>query len=1018
MKKKLRLCLLWVSLLTILGNLNSFGEQGMQQSSVSGTVTDVAGQPLPGVTVIVKGTTRGTVTNSNGAYNISQISGDAVLVFSFVGMHTQEVVVGNQTNINITMELESIGLEEVVAVGYGVQRRETMTGSVVNIGGDMLTEIPTPNVAATLSGKLPGLTVNQRSGEPGRENLDIIIRGTGTLNNNSPLIIIDGVERSGLSRLNPEDIESVSVLKDASAAIYGARAANGVIIVTTRTGTIGKPVFSFSYNTAFQQPTKIPEVLDAVTFAEVFNEGDWYRQGRPTSYTPFYTDDVIQKFRDGSDPILYPNTDWVEEVMKPYSLQTRTSLSVNGGTEAVRYLLSFATLHQNSLFENMPTDYRQHNMRIKIDVNLNENLNIGANLNAILNDRQYTHVNNETNFYNILRANPTLVSVYPNGLIGPGRLGQNPLLLDQRGYDRTKDAPLYSTFTATYKIPFIAGLRVDASYNYDLNNQFQKVWSLPYYFHEYNVNTQEYDRRQADGATTVQLTDTYRKWTTSLFNYRITYENTINDHNVTVMLGQEQQKNTYTWAQAYRKNFVSPAIDQINVGSTSPEDKDNGGSATESAYNNYFGRLNYDFKSKYLLEFLFRYDGSQVFPEGKRYGFFPGFSVGWRLSEEDFIKSNLPSIDQLKLRFSHGQIGNDRVGAYQYLQSYSFGNNYVFGGNDYPGLYPNTMPNAGITWEVSKKTDIGLDAALWNNLLGMELTLWKENRSNILTARNLSISDILGFSALPNENIGEVDNHGFEIVIRHRNNINKLNYNIEANAAFARSKIVFMDETPQAEPYQNLTGLPIGASLYYKADGIFNTPEELASYPHLGATQVGDVKILDLNDDGVIDSKDRFRFDKTNTPEVVFGLNFGLQYGNFDLNLFFQGQTNVYNYDGDFINMGNAAFDNSPVMRAENRWTVDNPNGTMPRADTYLPGATTFFLYDATFVRLKNMEVGYSLPNSLVSIIALQDVRFYVSGYNLLTWAKEIKWKDPEASGGYLYYPQQRVINLGINVKF
>jgi len=999
---------------------SDFENTNSQQAiDMTGKVTDSSGNELPGVSVVIKGTAIGTITDSNGIFSIPNVPSGSTLVFSFVGMRSVEVAVGNQSNINVVMEEDAIGLEEVVAVGYGTQKKETLTGSIVNVEGEELKKSPNSNVSASLQGRLPGLVASQRSGEPGRDDPDILIRGSGTFGNNSPLVIIDGVPRDQMSRLNPDDIESVTVLKDASAAIYGARAANGVILITTKTGNIGKPVFNLSYNSAFSHPTKVPDVLDAATFAEVNNEGYWYRQGRPeTGFTPFYSDDAIQKYRDGSDPVLYPNTNWSDEVLKPHSLQQRLSLQATGGTEAVRYLLSFASLDQDGHYRNNPTKYKQYNMRVKVDVNLNDNLTIGANINAIINKKHYASVDTETNFYNIVRANPTIVARYPNGLIGPGRLGENPLLLDQRGFDKYDDTPLFSTFTATYKVPFVKGLKIDASYNYDLRNQFEKKFNLPYSYYEYNVNTGAYDKVQATKTSTAELTDTYSKWTTKMFNYRITYEKTLGDHQFAVMVGQEQQENSYSYAMAYRKNFVSSAIDQINVGSSASEDKDNGGSASASAYNNYFGRLNYNYKSKYLAEFLFRYDGSQIFPKGERYGFFPGFSLGWRVSEENFMKENVPSVNNLKLRFSHGQIGNDRVGQYQYLQSYSFGNNYVFGSSDAAAIYANTMPNPDITWEVSKKTDFGIDASFWDNLLGVEFTLWKEKRSNILAARNLSIPKILGFSDLPDENIGKVDNHGYELILRHRNTVGELIYRVEGNVSFARSKIVFMDETPQSEEYQNKTGLPIGAELYYKADGIFNTQEELDAYPHATGTQLGDIKILDLNDDGLIDSNDQYRFDKTATPEVVFGLTLGLDYKNFDLTMFFQGQTNAYNYDGTFSGLGSSAFDNAFIERAQDRWTVENPNGSMPRADAYSPGSTTFFLYDATFVRLKNLELGYTLPKSLGAKIGLDDIRLYANGLNLLTWAKEIKWSDPELNGSSLYYPQLRVINLGVNVKF
>ncbi|MBN1951540.1 MAG: TonB-dependent receptor [Bacteroidales bacterium] len=999
-----------------------------QERTLTGTVVDNEDAPLPTVNVIIKGTTTGTITDIDGNFSVMVPDNNTVLVVTSIGYVNQEIEVGNQTHLDIQMEEDLTQLSEVVVTGYGSRKKETLTGSVANISGSELKKNPMPNLTSSLAGKLPGLTINQRSGEPGRDDPSILVRGTGTFVSdpsklgeaNQPLIIIDGVPRSMMSRLNPNDIESVSVLKDASAAIYGARAANGVIIITTKSGTEGKPVFDFSYNYAIQQPSKIPDMLDAATFAEAFNEGDWYRKGRPTgdTYVPFYSDDAIQAFRDGSDPVLYPNTDWMGQVLKPYSMVKRMNLQVNGGTEDVKYLFSFGSLYQDGNYEHNPTEYQQFNLRSKIDVDITKNLSVGMNVYAILNNRTYSVVGTWVNFYNILHSNPTLPATYPNGLIAPGRLGENPLLLDQRGTDKIDDMPIYSTFTASYKVPFISGLRIDGSFNYDINNQFEKRFSLPYYYYEYDVNTEEYMKTQGTGASTVELWDTYRKWTTMMYNIRIVYDRTFEKHHVGLMIGQEQQKNTFQYAEAYRKNFVSSAIDQINAGSTDPEDKNNSGSSSATAYNNFFGRFNYDYSSKYLVEFLFRYDGSQIFPEGKRYGFFPGISAGWRLSEEAFIQDNFSFIDQLKLRASWGQVGNDRVDPYQYLQSFSFGDNYVFGVSDVPGIYANTLPNPNITWEVSEKTDVALEAALWKNLLSLEIIFFREYRTNILAERNLSIPSIYGFSDLPSENFGEVKNLGYEVILRHRNSLGKLIYNVEANLAFARNEIVFMDETPQVEIYQNQTGHPIGTSLYYQADGIFNTQEELDEYPHPSGSKLGDVKIVDLNGDSVINARDQFRFDYTATPEFVFGLTFNFLYRNFDLNVFLQGQTNAYNYDGAFTKLGNTAFDNAVVARAEDRWTVDNPDGTMPRSDFFEPGASTFFLYDATFVRLKTLELGYSLPDNLVTRLKLKGMRFYANGINLITWAKEIKWSDPELSGEFVFYPQQRIINMGLNIKF
>ncbi|WP_100612761.1 TonB-dependent receptor [Confluentibacter lentus] len=988
------------------------------QFQVSGTVKDELGEPLLGATIIVAGTSTGTTTDFDGNYTISAPS-NGQLIISYLGYTTQTVDIGGRTTINVVLAGDAVSLEETIVVGYGTQKKITLTGSVVDVQGEELTKSPNPNVTATLQGRLPGLVAVQRSGEPGRDDANILIRGNGTTGNNSPLIIIDGVERSLIGRLNPEDIESISVLKDASAAIYGARGGNGVILVTTKKGKIGKPEFTVTYNSAFSRPTKVPDMLDAPTYAQVYNEGHFYRAGRPTSnYTPFYSADAIQKYSDGSDPVLFPNTDWMGDVLKDFSLQQRLNMQVTGGTEAARYLLSFGAITQDGDFKYMPTDFKQFNMRAKIDVDINENLSIGANISAILTKKEYSIVPNNTNFVNLLQASPLLVSRYPNGLIAPGRFGENPMLLENRGYDRTYDEPIYSTFTATYKVPFVKGLRVDASYNYDLSHVFQKRFNLPYTYHEYNVNTQEYDLKQGTGASTVELWDRYTRYTTKLFNYRISYDNTFGDHHVAAMVGQETQQNTSSFAEAYRRNFVSPAINQINAGSTDPDDKNNSGNATATARNNYFGRFNYDFQSKYLLAFSFRYEGSQNFPQGKRYGFFPAIEGGWVLSQEKFIQEALPFVSNLKVRATYGEVGNDRIGQYQYLQLFSLGGNYVFGSSDAPGVTSNVLPNPNVTWEVSRKTDVGLSGSLWNGLLGFDFTYFMEKRSEILTARNLSIPSILGFPGLPPENIGKVDNKGFEIVLSHRNTIKDLTYNVSANMGYVRSNVVFLDETPNPNaPWRSVTGNPVGANLIYQADGIFNTQEELDSYPHQNGSQLGDIKIVDYNGDGVINQDDQYRFDKTATPEIVFGMSMNFEWRNLDLNLFFQGQTNVYNYDGSFANLGNADFTNGFVARAANRWTPDNPNGTMPRADGFSPGTNTFFLYDATFVRLKSLELGWTLPEKISTSVGVNSVRFYTSAFNLLTWAKENKWSDPEGTSA-LVYPQLRTINVGVNVKF
>ncbi|HEV8283124.1 MAG TPA: TonB-dependent receptor [Chitinophagaceae bacterium] len=1020
------------NLVVITSEKNIENESAPFVQTVSGKILTENGEPLAGATVTEKATGNSAITKVDGSFELPVSGEKAILVISYVGYLSKEIeVTAGQNNLAIQLQLANSSLGEVVVIGYGTQKKATLTGSVSTVSGKDIVKSPSPNITSSLQGRLPGLIANQRNGQPGRDDPNILIRGTGTvpppgsdfntlLNLNAPLVVIDGVPRSQLGRLNPDDIESISVLKDASAAIYGARAANGVILVTTKSGSKGKADFTFTYKYALSSPTKVPDVLDAATFAEVYNEGVYYRSGRNPNYIPQYSAAAIQKFRDGSDPVLYPNTDWVGEVLKDHSYLQNINLQVNGGSSNVRYLLSFGTLQQNGILKYEPTFYRQYNFRTKVDIDLVKNFSVGANIYAILNKRTYSPISQDVNFINILQANPTIVARYPNGLLGPGRLGESPLLMDQRGYDKIDDNPIYSTFTATYKIPFVAGLKLDASFNYDLSNQFEKVWNTPYFYYEYDPNNNVYVKKQGTGQAAASLNDIYRKWTTTLYNFRISYDRIfLDDHHVAAMIGMEQQKNTFSFASAYRKNFVSAAIDQLNATPASADDKDNSGSASRSAYDNYFGRLNYDFKSKYLAEFVFRSDGSPIFPKGRRYGFFPGVSVGWRLSEEDFMKSLAAFVNQLKIRASYGELGNDRIDIYQYLQAF-FPSSYVFGTSTVPGLTSGVLANPNVTWERAKKTDIGLEAQLWNGKLGIDFTYWMQKRNNILYRRNLSVPSTFGFPGLPYENIGKVNSNGFELIVSHSGSINKkLTYYLSGNIAYQRSKTVFLDEVPPAETYQKLTGQPVFSDLYYKADGIFNSKEELDKYPHHANTQVGDIKVVDLNGDGKIDDKDRYRVPYNAIPRYVFGLNSNFQYKNFDLNIFFQGQAGVKNYDGTAAALGGTDFANSSVWRATDRWSEANPNGTKPRADAWQPGNTTFFLFDATFVRLKTAELGYNIPASLLTKTRfLKDVRVFVSAFNLATWAKDVKWADPEFNGGYLNYPPQRVINFGASIKF
>lgn len=983
--------------------------------TITGTIIDDKGQPLPGATIKIKNATTGTTSDINGKYTITVPDATAVLSFSMIGFETQEITVGNSRIINVTLTETVSSLNEVIVVGYGTQRRETLTGSISRINGEDLTKNQAVNVATGLQGRLPGLIVNQRNGVPGSENLNIVIRGSSTFGNSDPLIVVDGVPRGTgiLSTLNPQDIESITVLKDGSAAIYGARAANGVLLVTTKPGSKGKTVYNFSYVYGITNPTKIPQMMDAALFSEVVNETYFYL-GRGLNAYKSAAD--IEKYRNGSDPLGFPNTNWADISLNRNVPQHRLNFQASGGSDKVRYMLSFGKSTQGSSFKNQPYKYDQYNARVRIDADLSQYLTVGANIAGVFSQRSQP---NGTDFSTTLQANPTLPGIYPNGLLAGGRFDNSPLLSNRRGYQQFNNDPITTSFTASFKVPHVNGLVLDASYNYDLRNQFQKNFSQPHYWHLYNTTTQQYDRIEANSQ--IQLTDRYDRWITTLTNFRVSYKTTIGkDHNIAGMLGVEQQRNSNTWASATRRNFISTALPQISLGGTRPEDFGNGGLASAGAYSSVLGRFNYNYQSKYLLEFTFRSDGSTIFPPNKRYGFFPNVSAGWIISEEKFM-SSVKFVNNLKLRATYGELGNDQVQAFQFLQNFEFGNNYVFGGSTAPGIFSSTLPNPNITWEVSKKLDFGLNATLFNRKLDVEITVWNQKRSNILRQPNLSVSGVFGFPRLPDQNIGKVNTSGFEVDLTHRSRIGELSYSINANVAYAKSKIIFMDEVPPLQPYQANTGMPLGAGLYYKSDGIFNTQAELDSYPHIAAAKPGDVKVLDLNNDGKIDGNDRYRTNESPTPLYVFGLNTGVQYKGFDLTLFFQGQAGAYTNDAILDEFGLEDLDNAPVFRAINRWTPSNQEGaTMPRANNLLPGgATDFFLYNASFVRLRNAELGYTFSGDLIKKIGVKGLRAFVNGTNLLTWAKQIKYRDPElANQSYLNYPPLKIVSFGVNLQF
>ncbi|WP_341834129.1 TonB-dependent receptor [Chitinophaga pollutisoli] len=996
--------------------------QSTQQLTVRGKIRDAKNVSLPGVTVVVKGTTKGTVTDEKGIFSLPGVEPNAVLVVQFIGYETQEFPIQGATTVTITLKETESQLDEYVVTGYGTTKKVTKTGSVSTVKGDEIKQAPTVNVSNALVGRVSGLMALNNSGEPGYDGSRILIRGRSTFNNSDPLVVIDGIPRDGFQRLNPNDIENISVLKDASAAIFGSRAANGVILITTKRGKSGKPSLSYSFNQAFTQPTRIPEMADAPTYAKIVNEIN-VNSG---AAAPFKDED-IQKFASGSDPWTHPNTNWVDAVVKPLSSQNRHDLSLRGGSDKFIYFMSLGTLFQDGIFKESATKYRQHNVRINLDANVNKYFTVRLDVAGRLEDRNFPPRSAGSIFRALLRGRPTEAAIWPNGLPGPDiEYGDNPVVTSTNaiGYQRDKTYVINSNLGAILYIPQVEGLFLDANFaldqSFNFNKRFIKPWTL-YSFNGFDGNGQPQVSGSSRGVSAPELDEWFNQGQNITLNGKINYLRAFGKHNVGAIFAIErsEQKGDAAWLR--RKYFLSGIVDQINAGSN--DEKDNSGSGFEYARLNYFGRFSYNFSEKYLFDFNWRYDGSQNFPEGRRFGFFPGVSAGWVMSSEPFWKSTFgTTMDYFKIRASYGQMGNDLINPFQYLQTYNLiSNGPVFGGTPNGAVNPSTIPNRYITWERSNNTDIALETKLFNGLIGLEAEFFYTHRKDILAPRQASIPLYTGMT-LPDENIGEVKNKGVDIHLSHKRTVRKFTYEIIANISHAKNKIVNWDEAPNTPEWQKVTGKQIGAPLYYKAIGIFRDDAHVQSYPRVGGARPGDIIFEDLptkdgKGDGVINDLDRIRIDRSEYPTWNYGLTLAANYRNFDITMLWQGATGSSQY----IRTESGLIGNFPMKIASDRWTPENPDGSMPRPydrdkEYWVSRPNTFWFWNTDYLRLKTVEIGYTIPESLRKRVNIEDLRIYVSGQNLVTFDK-VKIFDPESpSGSGQFYPQTRIFNVGLNL--
>jgi TonB-linked SusC/RagA family outer membrane protein len=1011
-----------------------------QRWKAEGVVTDTDGESLPGVTVVIKGTDLRTTTDLNGKYSISIPDAvHPVLVFSYVGYDPVEleIISSLQTN-NVVLTPSDTILSELVVVGYGTQKKATLSGSVAGVAGKDIIKSPALNVTNSLAGNIPGLVVVGQSGEPGNDYATLYIRGTGSLNDNSPLIVVDGVPGRSLERIDPSTIENIYVLKDASAAIYGSQAANGVILVTTKRGKAEKMQISANYSAGWSRPTKIPEVCNAAEYATLVNEINYY-----AGKDPIYSDADIQKFANGSDLWRYPNTNWFNEVLKSWSMQHIANVSMSGGNEAVQTYVSLSSRYQDGFFKNSGSDYAQQDIKANIDGKINKYISLGVDLSGRMEQGNFLPVGSATLFYELQSASPLLPARWPNGLPGPPldmTTQHNPVVqsTSEAGYHRTENYVFNLTAKLDVKVPWVEGLMWTTTGAVDRELLYTKRLNKRYDLYTWDGttvdanNTPALIKAQYGGESNLsqQLDIAKNYMVNSVLNYKRTLEE---KHEIGILVGVEAFEYTSNWFSAERKNNTTTYPEELNFGNDNQQ-YSNGSNPGVDRWLNYLGRINYAYDQKYMIEFVWRYQGSSKFYEQNRYGFFPGVSAAYRISEENFWKNGSINkiINGLKIRASWGLTGNDKIDSYQFMSQYAkYWQNFVTGAdlNNMAAYYESLAGNVKAHWEEARQLDLGLDISLFKNRLTLTADYFNNMRSKILIAQTQSVPDFTGLSdILPAVNLGKVQNKGFDFELIWSDNTRNFSYRIGLTGGYANNKVLFFDEAANIPDYQKNTGHPMNSGLYYDAIGIFHNQSEIDNYPHMEGVRPGDIIFRDVNGDNTIDGLDKIRINKSLVPTWTGGLNISASYKGFDLFILFQGQAGAVRY----VQQTGSLSNNKNYLKSfyDSRWTEANPDTDYPRTfnrnDEYWVNSdnqNTFWLHKTDFIRLKNIEIGYTFPEKITQKLACKTIRLTVTGMNLLTFAPDMNDYDPElqykgdgfAGSGY---PIQKIVTAGISINF
>ncbi|WP_171659787.1 MULTISPECIES: SusC/RagA family TonB-linked outer membrane protein [Flavobacteriaceae] len=1000
----------------------------VEQYTVQGLVTDEAGQPLPGANIVEKNTSNGTQTDFDGNFSITVSSTDAILVISYIGFLPQEITVGQQTNIQVALKEDTAALDEVVVIGYGEQKRSDISGAVSGIKQKEIARNPAANISNALVGQTTGIIATQRSGEPGKDGSNILIRGIGTTGNAEPIYVIDGIIRTGrdFSQLNPNEIESFSVLKDASsAAVFGVRGGNGVILITTKRGKAGKMQINFSSSLGIQERTRDPDLLDSYEYATLFNEAN-INEGNEATYSA----EDLQKYQDGSSPDTHPNVDWLSVLNKSAIIKTY-NIAANGGSENVQYAVSFGALDQDGI---IPGDnFKRYNFRSNIDANVTKTTRLSFDVSG--RDENIDATRDPEVFRWLMSAKPNLAPIkWSNGVYSSGPAY---LALKENGYRRERSQVFLGRIQIEQQLP-IDGLSLKGIAAYDKTIKYDKNWNflkVPYSSTAPVNGVSVFEPIGGDAANFLEQKNSDNQSLT--LEAHLNYKKTFGKSNVSGLLLYTQTKQVYNELYAKREGFKLD-VDELKFGSL--DGAVNDGYSLNSARQGIVGRVNWTYDDKYILEGSFRADGSEQFAPGNRWGFFPSGSAAYIISRESFLE-NSSIINFLKLRGSYGVLGNDRLRLngtdqiFLYIQQYGLGDNAIFGSGTQQTINEGRLPSPNVTWETVKKLNVGFDARLFNNNISLSFDYFNDKRSDILGNRDLSVPSLLGVS-LPIENLAKVDNQGIEIELGHSKQVNEdFRYSMNANFTYARNKVLFIDEAESDNQNIRRTGQPLGTQFGLIALGIFQSQEEIDNAPtHFSTTGPGDIRYADLNGpdgvpDGVIDDYDRTSLGILSTdnnpaaPEIIFGYRGNVYYKNFEFSFLLQGAASVQQYySGEgvypfFLGTGPA------YQRNLDRWTLDNPNASEPRV-LIGEGAqnnhrfSSFWAEDASYLRLKNVELAYNVPVETFGKGFVQGIRIYANANNVYTWSK-IKDFDPENSQSRGWgYPQLRIWNFGIDVNF